>query len=153
MSALSNQIELFLKELMAQSKELVFQRNELAQHFQCAPSQINYVLSTRFTLDQGYIVVSQRGGGGHIRLIRVDMDRNELLYELSTQQIENELTLHQALGMITRLYANHIISEREAHMMQAIVQNTGLPTKKLQDIARASAMRAMLLALLQEDLS
>lgn len=70
MSRLSDIIEQFIKGLMedASTDMLEIRRNELADHFNCAPSQINYVLATRFTIDKGYYIVSRRGGGGFIRI-------------------------------------------------------------------------------------
>ena len=70
---LSDTIEQFIKDLMQQEQqaEIDLKRNELAEYFHCAPSQINYVLSTRFTPDHGYVTSSQRGGGGYIRIVRI----------------------------------------------------------------------------------
>ena len=69
---LSDTIEHFIKELMTQEEpEVELRRNELAEYFSCAPSQINYVLATRFTPDNGYIIESRRGGGGYIRIVRI----------------------------------------------------------------------------------
>ncbi|MEL7601687.1 MAG: CtsR family transcriptional regulator, partial [Bacillota bacterium] len=82
MSVLSDSIELFIKELLDQSDEVSLQRNELAQHFNCAPSQINYVLATRFTPDKGYIIESRRGGGGYIRVLRLSVETSEHLFRL-----------------------------------------------------------------------
>ena len=75
---LSDAIEEFIKELwMPDEPEVELKRNELAEYFRCAPSQINYVLSTRFTPDHGYAIESRRGGGGFIRIIRVQRGRRE----------------------------------------------------------------------------
>ena len=64
---LSDSIERFIKTLLEQEEtEIELKRNELAEYFGCAPSQINYVLATRFTPDHGYVIESQRGGGGYI---------------------------------------------------------------------------------------
>ena len=74
MAQLSDAIEQFIKELMDQEAQIELRRNELAHHFGCAPSQINYVLATRFTPDHGYIIESRRGGGGYIRIFRMAQD-------------------------------------------------------------------------------
>ena len=81
MRLLSDSIEDFIKALMAdETPEIELRRNELAEHFQCAPSQINYVLATRFTPDHGYVIESRRGGGGYIRIVRMaSSGREELL--------------------------------------------------------------------------
>ena len=66
MRLLSDSIEAFIKTLLEdENREIELRRNELAEHFQCAPSQINYVLATRFTPDHGYVIESRRGGGGY----------------------------------------------------------------------------------------
>ena len=76
MARLSDVIEEFIKSLLKESEgQLELQRNELADFFECAPSQINYVLATRFTLNHGYYIESRRGGGGYIRIVRLDVDR------------------------------------------------------------------------------
>ena len=63
MANISDIIERFLLDSLEKSDRISISRNELADYFDCAPSQINYVLSTRFTLDRGYIIESRRGGG------------------------------------------------------------------------------------------
>ena len=63
MAQLSDTIERFIKDLMEEGSHVELRRNELAQHFGCAPSQINYVLATRFSVDHGYVIESRRGGG------------------------------------------------------------------------------------------
>ena len=80
---LSDTIEEFIKTMMAQDEqEIELKRNELAEYFSCAPSQINYVLSTRFTPDHGYIIESRRGGGGCIRVIRLRQESENLIHYL-----------------------------------------------------------------------
>ncbi len=150
MSVLSDSIELFIKELMEQSDEVSLQRNELAQHFACAPSQINYVLSTRFTLEHGYVIISRRGGGGYIRVMRVAADRDNLLHVIACR-IGDALSQHEAHAMISRLLEDKILNEREARLMVSAVDGCALPMQGLQDTVRARIMRSMLTALLQED--
>ena len=75
---LSDAIEQFIKTMLTQeAPEVELKRNELAEYFNCAPSQINYVLATRFTPDHGYIIESRRGGGGYIRIFRMAQDTSE----------------------------------------------------------------------------
>lgn len=147
---LSDSIELFIKELLGQSDEVSLQRNELAQHFACAPSQINYVLSTRFTLDRGYIIISRRGGGGYIRVMRVETGQDNPLHELACR-IGDALPQREAHAMIGRLFDERLISAREAKLMLSAVDGCALPTQEMADGARARILRAMLTALLQEE--
>lgn len=78
---LSDTIESFIKQMLGASEEngVELKRNELAEYFGCAPSQINYVLATRFTPDHGYVVESHRGGGGCIRIVHVERDQGDFL--------------------------------------------------------------------------
>jgi transcriptional regulator CtsR len=150
MSVLSDSIELFIKEMMEQSNEVALQRNELAQYFACAPSQINYVLATRFTPDRGYIIVSRRGGGGYIRVMRVDMDRDDVLSDLISNRIGAQLSKRDAEGIITRLESQNIINQREATLLLAATGDLGLPAAGLQDRARATAMKNIIMTLISE---
>jgi len=150
MSILSDHIEQFIQEMMQQATQIALQRNELAQHFDCAPSQINYVLSTRFTLDKGYIIVSQRGGGGYIRITKIDMDKHALLHHLATQRVEKSLSLHEAKSIVSRLEREQIVTPREARLMLSAMSNCALPVVQLQDQVRANIMQSMLVSLLEE---
>lgn len=85
---ISDIIEQYLKEVLDQNGReiLEIKRNEIADKFQCVPSQINYVINTRFTSERGYIVESKRGGGGYIRIIKVKMnDEVDLLNNIISQ--------------------------------------------------------------------
>ncbi len=86
MSIMSDSIESFIKEMMSEADGAYeLKRNELASYFGCAPSQINYVLQTRFTRERGYLTESRRGGGGCIKVYRIDIDKhtlaNKLIYD------------------------------------------------------------------------
>ena len=77
MAILSDHIEQFINSLLEEYDEMVeLQRNELDNYFSCAPSQINYVIATRFSPEKGYYVVSKRGGGGYIKLVRGEPDKH-----------------------------------------------------------------------------
>ena len=80
---MSDLIEEFIKELFEEGSEAIeIQRNELAQQFNCVPSQINYVISTRFKPSQGYYVESRRGGGGHITIKKVNNTREDYIMHI-----------------------------------------------------------------------
>ena len=114
-SVLSDTIEKFIKSLMSEYEgKIELQRNELAQHFNCAPSQINYVLATRFTPDKGYLIESRRGGGGYIRVVRLKVDESEHLLKLVTTRIGQEISERDAMDVICRLVESDAISKRKA---------------------------------------
>lgn len=150
MSVLSDSIELFIKELMEQSSEVSLQRNELAQYFACAPSQINYVLSTRFTLDHGYLTISRRGSGGYIRVVRVECDRNNIVHDMACNRVGEQLSKSDAYAMVNRLQEENLISEREGALMKAALKTSSMPTQELQDSARAQMMRSLLSIFMQD---
>ena len=91
---MSDLIEEFIKELFEDNQEVEIQRNELAEHFNCVPSQINYVISTRFKPSQGYYVESKRGGGGHIKIKKaVNTKSDYLMYII--KNIGREITSNE----------------------------------------------------------
>ena len=94
MAGLSNIIERFIKELIedAENGIIEIQRNEMAQFFECSPSQINYVLSTRFTPYKGYYIESRRGGGGYIKIIKVGIEGNEDIGNIIVNTIGDSIT-------------------------------------------------------------
>lgn len=152
MSLLSDTIEQFIKSMLSEYQGTVdIQRNELAQHFNCAPSQINYVLATRFNLDKGYIIESRKGGGGYIRVMRVDIDENFLL-DLVTQRIGTEINLKDAINIIGRLLEMDVITVREAQIMKSAVSDQAfLVPLALKDKLRAGILKGMLVSLIKEE--
>jgi len=146
---LSDYIEEYLKSLLRERDGVVeIQRSELAERFGCAPSQINYVLATRFTPEHGYLVESRRGGGGYIRIIRLNLGREDLLQWLQGG-IGDRLTQDEAEAMIRRLQEEGFITAREAILMAAAMRRDVLAVDlPLRDLIRANLFKAMLLALL-----
>lgn len=117
-------IERYIKALLDDSVEnaILLRRNELAQHFGCAPSQINYVIQTRFNPQRGYVTESQRGGGGFIRLIRVDLDKLEMIMPV-LRELGEEISQRQALDFLFWLHEQGLIAAREAQMMSAVLDS------------------------------
>ncbi len=145
MAQLSDTIEQFIKTLMDEDAEIELKRNELAQHFNCAPSQINYVLATRFSVNHGYIIESRRGGGGYIRLVRVTHSDEESMLNLLLNRIGSSIDEAGAIAIIRQLYECKLITKKEALLMRsAIVNNSiALPTGA-KDIIRASVLAGMI---------
>ena len=153
MSVLSDTIEQFIKELMSEYEgKIELQRNELAQHFNCAPSQINYVLATRFTPDKGYIIESRRGGGGYIRVLRLRVETSEHLFRLVTTRIGEQISERDAQDVICRLVESNAVSSREGALMNAAVSDKALNIPALlKDKIRAGILKQMLLVLLSKE--
>ncbi|NLM45687.1 MAG: CtsR family transcriptional regulator [Firmicutes bacterium] len=124
MNNLADHIEAYIKRLLAASPNatLVLQRKELAERFRCVPSQINYVLSTRFTIERGYLVESRRGGGGYVKIRRLDLNRDKVMQLLSRlNELSQGVTRDEAFDFITRLTDDRLITHRESRLMKAIL--------------------------------
>ena len=116
---LTTRIEQFLLEMLA-SEDIEFieiGRNELAQKFNCAPSQINYVLTTRFTPYKGYYVESRRGGGGYIKIIKLELSENELINNILNEVIKDTITLDKVKHVVRSLVDDEVLSENEAFII------------------------------------
>lgn len=145
---LSNVIEEWIKEMMSESDgKIELRRNELANMFHCVPSQINYVISTRFSPERGYIVESQRGGGGYIKITRVlPKGGGELMHVVN--MIGESLNFEDCRVLIQNCYDYDLINEKEARIILAAVGKRSLPIKQPeQDVIRAGLFKNMLLAL------
>jgi transcriptional regulator of stress and heat shock response len=153
MSVLSDTIENFIKSLIGEYEgRIELQRNELAQHFNCAPSQINYVLATRFTPDRGYIIESRRGGGGYIRVVRLKIDESSELLGLITTRIGETISERDTSDLIYRLVDGDIITEKEGALMSAAVSDKALNIPvMIKDRLRAGILKQMILALLSRE--
>lgn len=153
MRNVSEVIEQYLKQALNKSPEglLEIQRNELADKFQCVPSQINYVISTRFTLEKGYIVESKRGGGGYIRIQKIHLHSHGSILDYIFQTIGQQIDQSSCEGIVYQLEEARLISQREANLMKAAVSREVLALKlPLRDEVRAAIMKAMLIAILSK---
>ncbi|MEF2969089.1 CtsR family transcriptional regulator [Paenibacillus sp. M1] len=151
MRNISDIIEKYLKSILHESPEgaVEIQRNDLADKFSCVPSQINYVISTRFTLEKGYLVESKRGGGGYVRIRKIELPGPTSLHAYLYQTIGNEIGQTAAEGLIYQLEEARFLSSREAALMRAAVSREVLMVKlPYRDQIRAQLMKAMLIALL-----
>ena len=141
---ISDSIEQFIKTLLQQEeREIELKRNELAEYFGCAPSQINYVIKTRFTESRGYLVESKRGGGGYIRIGRIEFSNHhemlrDLLYSIGervSQEIyedilqllvEQDLMTKQEMTLLTSVATDRVLGEESsvvrANMLRQLLQ-------------------------------
>lgn len=142
-SALSNHIEQFILSMMAEGATDL-QRNELAAYFRCAPSQINYVLSTRFSPERGFVVESRRGGGGYVRIVRLAIDGQDFLREM-LQRIGDELSARDAAHLLDSLVSVGLVTKREAAIMHSGMEGAKIPLPaQMKDAQRAQVLRAMI---------
>lgn len=144
---ISDMIAAFIREELEDTDGVLeLQRNDLAQRFHCVPSQINYVMSTRFSPEHGYIVESRRGGGGYIRISRVRVDRPTLLMHF-INSIGSEIDGQSALAIVQNLYETGAITQETAELMQIVLGDAALRSvpRLARDVLRADLMRQVLI--------
>ncbi|CUL09380.1 CtsR family transcriptional regulator [Listeria monocytogenes] len=149
MKNISDIIEAYLKQVLESSEAVEIKRSEIADKFECVPSQINYVINTRFTMERGYIVESKRGGGGYIRIIKVKMnDKLQLLETIISMVHDKKVSQSFSEDVILRLLEEEVITKKEARLMVAALDREvlilPLPDR---DILRSRILEAMLVAL------
>ena len=142
---MSDIIEEFIKEMMKEDDFIEIQRNELAEHFNCVPSQINYVIATRFRPSQGYYVESRRGGGGHIKIKRVNSNMNNYFMHIITN-IQEQITSNEVDILISNLLSDELITKQEARFLKVATSDNvlNLP-QSIKDKVRANIFKNMLL--------
>lgn len=146
MPGITDFIEQYIKALLGQSAggEIIIRRNELAERFNCAPSQINYVLTTRFSFDKGYIIESRRGGGGFVRIFKVTLKGKRDLLDIILDTVSSAISFNKAVALTERLYDEGIITARETAMLLSVLEKTANPRNSDDDRYRAYLLRAML---------
>lgn len=147
MRTISDLIEEFLKEIIMESRDGIveIQRSTLAERFDCVPSQINYVISTRFTINNGFLIESKRGGGGYIRIQKLLIDSLSDLHETFSELMGDSTSHSTALMVLDRLLSEELISEREYILIRAIsaAETFGFSAKE-NDAMRANIMKIFL---------
>lgn len=148
---MSDLIESYLKEILEKNQEIEIRRSEMADLFDCVPSQINYVIKTRFTVPQGYRVESKRGGGGYIRIIKVNIMENSSYLLHLANSVDSELTESEAFAMLEQLYRNEFISLREAQLVRTLLGNKSILSISDNNKLRAHMMLEFLERLTYEE--
>lgn len=146
---LSDILTEYIMEQLKESGNAEIRRNELANHFGCVPSQINYVITSRFTPEQGYIVESRRGGGGYIRITRISTDSSSALMHV-INSVGGSLDRMTADVMLKNLTSLSIIETNTAKLVSAACSDRALLAVEPagRDIVRAAIFKNMMLALI-----
>ena len=142
---MSDMIEDFIKDLFEEDDLVEIQRNDLAQKFNCVPSQINYVIATRFKPSQGYYVESRRGGGGHITIKKVSNTKSDYIMHIM-ENIGEALQNSEAEILISDFLTYGLVNEKEAKLLRVATSDNVLDIpKEYKDKLRASIFKNMLL--------
>ncbi len=155
-SRLSNVIAEFLQALVEEAHDGIveIQRNVLAEHFDCSPSQINYVLATRFTPYKGYYIESRRGGGGYIRIVKIAIDESEADYaKMLMETIGDSVTKDKGRHIVEGLEEADIISERESRIIKAAISDRSISRagEMEKNRVRAAILQNILLIVLEQE--
>lgn len=150
--SMADLIEAYLKELLRDNPHGIIEirRRELADQFRCVPSQINYVLETRFPFEKGYLVESRRGGGGYIRIMRLQWRTERDLFVEIAELISDAISAQRAEELLIRLVEARILEEREAIMLRGLVEQSITSIEpEMQDRLRATLLRNLLIVTLR----
>lgn len=147
---LSKEITKMILDMLSDSGTTEIKRNDLAEQLGCVPSQINYVLASRFTPEQGYIVESRRGGGGYIKITRATCTPETLMMHL-INSIGDSMDEKTCRANIQNLYARGILPHQTAQVMSAAISDKAyreIP-QELRNTVRASVFKQMLITTMQ----
>lgn len=144
--SISDIIEGYLKSILADDEKVEIRRSEIADHFDVVPSQINYVIKTRFTLQNGYLVQSKRGGGGYIRIERVNLIDDVDVLNMLISTIGDSISESDATTIVQTLYAEKVITRREGNLMLVALskETLALSDRKVADQLRARILVSLL---------
>jgi transcriptional regulator CtsR len=143
---MSDIIESYLKSILEQQRQVEIRRSEIADRFKCVPSQINYVIKTRFTPQRGYVVESKRGGGGYIRIVKAQLRPDPSSIAALRANIPDQLQERDARIMTQQLFDADVIQRETGNAMLAAMSHNELQLddKQLEDVIRARLFRAFL---------
>ena len=151
MSKISDIIEEFILEQLDDTEYINLSRNELANFFNCAPSQINYVLSTRFTEPRGFVIESHRGGGGYIRLARINLERDNYIRELLTYTLNGEIDYLTALSILDNLYKIEFLNDSQINVLRYALSSKALALPiRIENKQRANILKNIIVNILKE---
>ena len=151
MANISDIIEQFILKTMGDDESVDISRNELATFFSCAPSQINYVLETRFTVDKGFVKESRRGGGGYIKISKINLDNDEYVSNLILESVGDELSQKRLSQILEKLKYEKIITDKEKDIIFSALSDLSLAMPfTIKDNIRAKAFKNVLTTLMKQ---
>lgn len=151
MANISDIIEQFILKSLSEDGVVDISRNDLASYFSCVPSQINYVLETRFTIDRGFTKESRRGGGGYIRITKIPIEEESYVNNLILESIGDELTERRASQIMDKLEEEKILKPRERLLIQSALSDEALQMPfAFKDKLRANSFKHVLMTILKE---
>ena len=146
---ISDIIEDFIMSSLDDDDFIELSRNDLAKFFSCVPSQINYVLNTRFTVNRGFVVESQRGGGGYIKLMRVQDNDNNFLKN-ALEVCNSPLNIIQSHQLIKNMLERNLITNKEAEIIKSAISTKALNNPiNIENVLRANIMKQIILSLIK----
>lgn len=150
MANISDAIEQFILSVIGDDDTIRLSRNELANYFSVAPSQINYVLATRFNLDRGYVIESKRGGGGFVTVVRLDSPKDSPICDLLRElDVVKDLTYQRVCHMTERLLRNGTIEDKEAELIKSALSDKALAIPCKSEGLRKNIFKEILIGLLR----
>ena len=144
---ISDSIESFIRDLLEAQTSVELKRNELASYFNCVPSQINYVIQTRFTTERGFMVESRRGGGGYVKITRVELGNNDMIEHI-LGSLGRSVDIMTIEAILNSLYVNNVIGSAEAKIIMTACSNNALsaiPDGPMKNRVRADIFKNLLL--------
>ncbi|MBO5345135.1 MAG: CtsR family transcriptional regulator [Clostridia bacterium] len=152
MANISETIEQFIIATLGENDSVDISRNSLAEYFSCAPSQINYVLDTRFTIDRGFVKESKRGGSGYIKISKLkNTDDNEYLNSLVLESVGDELSEKRMVQILEKLVSDNIVSLNEKVLIEAALSEDSLAMPfTIKDKVRAKSFKNILIELMKK---
>lgn len=149
MANVSDQIEKFIIATLGENEFIEITRNSLAEYFSCVPSQINYVLETRFTVDRGYVVESKRGGGGFIKISKIKASDNNNYLNNLLESVGDELAQKRFSQILDKLVAENILTENERVLVETSLSDESLAMPfTIRDKVRAKAFKNIIVKLM-----
>ena len=139
---ISDLIEQYLKGIIEESQQVEIKRNEVASLFEVVPSQVNYVINTRFNIKNGYVVESKRGGGGYIRIVHVDLMDETAALDSLIDHIGDSIGQIDAARIVQSLFEDAVINQREANLIATSIDKN---TLRLTDKVVENTVRARIL--------